>query len=53
LLTTFGSAQMLAITPLGRAGRPEDIAASVAFLASDDASWITGESLIVSGGGSM
>jgi NAD(P)-dependent dehydrogenase (short-subunit alcohol dehydrogenase family) len=51
-VTTFGSAQMLAITPLGRAGKPEDIAASAAFLASDDASWL-GESLIVSGGGGM
>ncbi len=43
----------LANTPLGRVGRPEDIAAAVAFLASDDASWITGESLVVSGGNGM
>jgi 3-oxoacyl-[acyl-carrier protein] reductase len=46
-------AWMLAITPLGRIGQPEDIAAAVAFLASDDASWITGESLVVSGGAGM
>lgn len=46
-------AQMLALTPLGRAGQPQDIAASVAFLASDDASWITGEILGVTGGGGM
>ncbi|MFO1057338.1 MAG: glucose 1-dehydrogenase [Dongiaceae bacterium] len=44
---------VLAITPLGRAGRPEDIAAAVAFLASEEASWITGESLVVSGGAGM
>jgi 3-oxoacyl-[acyl-carrier protein] reductase len=43
----------VANTPLGRAGRPEDIAAAVAFLASGDASWVTGESLVVSGGNGM
>lgn len=36
--------------PLGRAGEPEDIAAAIAFLASDDAAWITGLSLPVDGG---
>ncbi|MFP8905101.1 SDR family NAD(P)-dependent oxidoreductase [Streptomyces atacamensis] len=36
--------------PLGRVGRPEDIAAAVAFLASADASWITGLTLPVDGG---
>ncbi|MFF3332385.1 SDR family NAD(P)-dependent oxidoreductase [Streptomyces sp. NPDC002888] len=36
--------------PLGRVGEPEDIAAAVAFLASRDASWITGTSLCVDGG---
>ncbi len=45
--------QMLAVTPLGRAGRPRDIAAAVAFLASDDASWITGDILDVTGGAGM
>jgi len=39
-----------AIYPLGRVGRPEDIAAAIAFLASDDASWITGITLPVEGG---
>ena len=36
--------------PLGRVGEPADIAAAVAFLASDDASWITGVTLPVDGG---
>ncbi|MFV0132241.1 SDR family NAD(P)-dependent oxidoreductase [Streptomyces sp. HMX87] len=36
--------------PLGRAGEPDDIAAAVAFLASPDASWITGTTLVVDGG---
>ena len=46
-------AWVLANTPLGRPGQPEDIAAAVAFLASDDASWITGEILVVAGGNGM
>ena len=36
--------------PAGRAGTPEDVARAVAFLLSDDASYITGESLLVDGG---
>ncbi|MFF8958899.1 SDR family NAD(P)-dependent oxidoreductase [Streptomyces sp. NPDC014894] len=36
--------------PLGRVGEPEDVAAAVAFLASSDASWITGATLRVDGG---
>ena len=42
--------QMVAMTPLGRAGLPDDIALPVVFLASDDARWITGVSILVSGG---
>jgi len=38
------------ITPLGRIGIPEDIAPAVTFLASDSASWITGEILVIGGG---
>ena len=37
-------------TPLGRIGQPQDIAPAVAFLASSDASWITGETLTIAGG---
>lgn len=43
----------VAATPLGRAGQPEDIAPPVAFLASDDARWITGETIYVSGGAAI
>ena len=41
---------MLAATPLGRLGDPADIAGAVRFLCSDDASFITGEVLLVDGG---
>ena len=41
---------MLANTPLGRFGRPEDIAGAVRFLCSEEASFITGEVLLVDGG---
>jgi len=40
----------LALTPLGRIGMPEDIAKVVAFLASDDSGWLTGEIILASGG---
>lgn len=43
-------AGLVAQTPLGRAGRPDDIAGVVTFLASDDARWVTGENITVSGG---
>ncbi|WGX97217.1 SDR family oxidoreductase [Nocardioides sp. L-11A] len=36
--------------PLGRIGEPEDIAAAVAYLGSDDAGWVTGQALVVDGG---
>jgi 3-oxoacyl-[acyl-carrier protein] reductase len=37
-------------TPIGRAGSPDEIAAAIAFLASDEASYITGQMLIIDGG---
>ncbi|GJE45501.1 3-oxoacyl-[acyl-carrier-protein] reductase FabG [Methylobacterium soli] len=43
-------AGFVAQTPLGRAGQPDDIAGVVAFLASDDARWLTGEDITASGG---
>lgn len=42
--------QTIAETPLGRMGQPHDISPAVIFLASDEAAWITGETLFVSGG---
>ncbi|MFG2026496.1 SDR family NAD(P)-dependent oxidoreductase [Streptomyces sp. NPDC048825] len=46
-------AQTIARTPVGRLGTPEDIAAAVAFLASEDASFVTGQNLLVDGGRSI
>ncbi|MBB2961486.1 3-oxoacyl-[acyl-carrier protein] reductase [Methylobacterium sp. R2-1] len=43
-------AGFVAQTPLGRSGQPDDIAGVVAFLASDDARWVTGEVINASGG---
>ena len=45
-----GNERMVASTPLGRIGRPEDIARAVRFLLSDDAAFITGTDLVVDGG---
>lgn len=50
-----GSAQELIVgleqaTPMGRIAHPEEIAATIAFLASDDASFMTGSELVVDGG---
>lgn len=42
--------QLLALVPIKRYGQPDDIAKAVAFLVSDDASYITGETLHVNGG---
>jgi len=42
--------QLLAQTPLGRIGQPDDIGSVAVFLASEDSKWITGGTLLVSGG---
>ena len=41
---------LIANTPLGRFGQPEDIARAAVFLASDDAGWLTGEVIFAGGG---
>ena len=50
VLPEDATAAMLANTPLGRLGEPDDIAGAVRFLCSDAASFITGEVLLVDGG---
>ena len=46
-------ARLVGGIPLGRMGRPEDVAAAVAYLASDEAAWVTGATLHVNGGMAM
>ena len=50
VLPEEATAAMLQNTPLGRLGEPQDIAGAVRFLCSDEASFITGEVLLVDGG---
>jgi NAD(P)-dependent dehydrogenase (short-subunit alcohol dehydrogenase family) len=49
-LWTGAEDRLASATPLGRLGRPEDIAAAITFLVSPAASWITGQTLVVDGG---
>lgn len=49
LQTEFG-AEVLSRTPLGRLGKPEDIAQAAVFFASSESDWITGETLLIAGG---
>jgi NAD(P)-dependent dehydrogenase (short-subunit alcohol dehydrogenase family) len=46
-------AELVSRYPLGRLGVPEDIAAAVAYLACDDASWVTGQTLVLDGGAGL
>ena len=56
LTGALGEAQrdrLVAATPLGRMGQPDDVAAAVVYLASDEAGWVTGTTLHVNGGMAM
>jgi len=50
MLASDFEASIVAQTPLGRLGQPQDIADVVAFVASDDARWVTGERISAGGG---
>ena len=52
-LATEQKARLVGAIPLGRMGQPGDVAAAVAWLASDEAGWVTGTTLHVNGGMAM
>jgi NAD(P)-dependent dehydrogenase (short-subunit alcohol dehydrogenase family) len=49
-LTPEMRAGIVELHPMGRIGRPEDVAAVVVFLASDESAWVTGSDYLVDGG---
>jgi NAD(P)-dependent dehydrogenase (short-subunit alcohol dehydrogenase family) len=53
VLVTGGSRGIVAATPMGRLVTPDDVAGTVAFLASDDSSFTTGHYIPVNGGVTM
>jgi len=56
MLAAIGEEKLAAAAariPMRRLGQPEELAAAVTFLCTDDASWVTGQTMIVSGGGTV
>jgi NAD(P)-dependent dehydrogenase (short-subunit alcohol dehydrogenase family) len=49
-MTTAASSSSSSITPLGRNGKPEEVANAISFLLSDRASFVSGATLVVDGG---
>jgi 3-oxoacyl-[acyl-carrier protein] reductase len=53
LKARFGEEQLTRYIPLKRLGRPEDIAHAMLFLASDEAAYVTGQTIVVDGGSTL